>query len=67
MKWQVHNYGESGDEGWSVEVEADTKEEAIQKAPYDWRDPTRWGYGATPLPLASDLASPLPSAPLQER
>ena len=32
--------------GW--EVEAETREEAIQKAPYDWQDPNRTYYGAVP-------------------
>lgn len=44
LKWLVHNYGEQGS-GWEIEVEAETPEEAIQKAPYDWQDPNRTYYG----------------------
>ena len=51
MKWLVHNYGElANNSGWLVEVEAESREEAIQNAPYDWKDPERRYYGATLKP-----------------
>lgn len=44
--WLVHNYGEPGAEGWQVEVEAETRDEAIKKAPHDWKDPDKRYFGA---------------------
>jgi hypothetical protein len=44
-KWMIHNYGEKGAEGFEVEVEAQTLQEAIEKAPSDWQDPEKRYYG----------------------
>jgi len=48
MKWKVYNYHEAAEGGdpQGFIVEAETREEAIQKAPHDWKDPNRNYFSA---------------------